>query len=92
MRVDLDQLRYDVEAGDPGFLSRLASGDVGDGLVRVLAVPTELDPLADPGMQREQHVGAGRVDHDGRRGDVPRRTLAKAPARCGRQEREHGVT
>ena len=63
MHVQRRELGIDRQAVDAGFLGGFAQCGGDDVGVGVLAVPAELQPPAEPRMQRQQCVGAGVVEH-----------------------------
>ncbi len=82
--VDVQRLRRDLQAGDPGLLGGLAQRRGAQRGVARLAVAAELDPPADARVQGQQHVLARGVEHE-RRG----RQVARA-RRSGRRRRRGG--
>ena len=91
MHVQRRGLGIDRQVVDAGFLGRFAQrrgDDVGVGL---LAVAAELQPPAEPRMQRQQCVGAGVVEDQRRAGDMARYALAQAAVGPRGEERQHRV-
>ena len=66
------------------LLERWAATEGEDVVVVFFAVPAQLHPSAQSRMQGQQHLTAGVVEHQRRRGDVPRRALATAGRWCWR--------
>ena len=81
----------DLQPEDAGLLGRLAQGGGGDVGVAVLAVPAELQPPAEPGVQGQQGVRSGVVEHQRGGRDVTGHALPLARILAGKHEREHRV-
>ncbi len=92
-RVDVhgDQVGFDAQAVDAGFFGGLAQRCRHDVGVGILAVAAQLDPPPQPRMQRQQHLTAGVVEHQRRRGDMSRHARAKAGVVARVQKRQHRV-
>jgi hypothetical protein len=80
--------RQTVDAGLLGGFAQRGGDDVGVGL---LAVPAQLQPPAEPWVQRQQRVAGGVVEDECGAGDMTRHAATQAAVGpCG-EERQHRV-
>lgn len=87
--VEVDGLGVDQYVDDATFFDDLAPGN-GNEVGLTVGVAAELEPAVELAVVGEQDVLAGRVEHQSRRGEVPRSTAAAVGvARVGGQERQH---
>ena len=91
VHVQSGHVRVDRQAGDARLLGGLAQGGGDDVGVAVLAVPAELQPAAEPRMQRQQGLRSGVVEHQRGGGDVAWHASSSARIFVSEHERQHRV-
>ena len=83
-----ESMRQSVDSGLLLCLAECGRDDVGVGH---FAVATQLNPPAQPRMQRQHGLSAGVVEHQGRSGDVPGDAGPLTRVGPGQHECEHGL-
>ena len=91
MHMNRSEIRVQMQIRDPGFLGGLPQCGTEDVDVGVLAVPTQLQPSSEAGMQGQQYLLRCVVDDEGGRGDVTGGASPAATVGSGVQEGQHRV-